>query len=344
MEIYILAVMVIIFALIFDGVNGFHDASNGIATSITTGALKARTAITIAAVCNLVGAVLGTAVASVIAKDIVDMSAIQPMHQLFIVIAALLGAISWNLLTWWFGLPSSSTHAIVGGLVGAGLASQLSGSGVQINVHKVIEKVIDPMILSPIVGFSLALIIMVILNKLLQAAKIEKQAQDKGFKILQIFTSSALALGHGLQDAQKSMGLIFMASAPVGFFGVTSKTEAIPVEIIVMCAIAISLGTIFGGQRIIHTLGSKITILSPQKGFVAELVSSSVLFITAYFIKAPISTTHTVTSAIAGTGASDDIKSVKWGTLKNIVMAWIITVPSAGLVGFMFEEIFRLLF
>jgi PiT family inorganic phosphate transporter len=140
------------------------------------------------------------------------------------------------------------------------------------------------------------------------------------------------------------MGLIFMASAPVGFFGVTSKTEAIPVEIIVMCAIAISLGTIFGGQRIIHTLGSKITILSPQKGFVAELVSSSVLFITAYFIKAPISTTHTVTSAIAGTGASDDIKSVKWGTLKNIVMAWIITVPSAGLVGFMFEEIFRLLF
>ena len=147
MEIYILAVMVIIFALIFDGVNGFHDASNAIATSITTGALKARTAITIAAVCNLVGAVLGTAVASVIAKDIVDMSAIQPMHQLFIVIAALLGAISWNLLTWWFGLPSSSTHAIVGGLVGAGLASQLSGSGVHIKVHKVIEMVIDPMIL-----------------------------------------------------------------------------------------------------------------------------------------------------------------------------------------------------
>ncbi|MDR3190582.1 MAG: inorganic phosphate transporter [Lactobacillaceae bacterium] len=342
MEIYILAILVIVFALIFDGVNGFHDASNAIATSITTGALKARTAIIIAAVCNLLGALLGTAVASVIARDIVDMTSLTPIHQLFIVIAALIGAISWNLITWWFGLPSSSTHAIIGGLVGAGLSEQIHSGGHLINVSKVVAKVVDPMILSPIVGFSLALLLMLLINKILKTAKIEDSA--KGFRVAQIFSSSALALGHGLQDAQKSMGLIFMASAPVGFFGITAGEEHIPLPIIVMCALAISIGTIFGGQRIIHTLGNKITTLSPQKGFVAEAVSAGVLFVTAYWIKAPISTTHTVTSAIAGTGASDNLRAVKWGTLKNIVMAWIITVPSAGLIGFVIKEILRMLF
>ena len=342
MEVYVLAVVVIIVALIFDGVNGFHDAANAIATAITTGALKARTAIIMAAGMNLIGALMGTAVAAVIARDIVDMTQVSAEQQLFLVIAALLGAIGWNLITWWFGLPSSSTHAIIGGLMGAGLAEQIAGNDVHIKLAKVVEKVIDPMVLSPVVGFGLALIIMVILNKIIKKANLKEM--DKFFRSAQIFTSASLALGHGLQDAQKSMGLMFMAAAPVGFFGIKPGQTEIPLQIILMASLAISAGTMAGGQRIIHTLGSKITVLSPQKGFVAEAVSSAVLFISAYFVHAPISTTHTVTSAIAGTGASDDIRAVKWSTLKNIVMAWIITVPSAGLIGFMFEEIFRMLF
>lgn len=342
MEVYVLAVVVIIVALIFDGVNGFHDAANAIATAITTGALKARTAIIMAAGMNLIGALMGTAVAAVIARDIVDMTQVSAEQQLFLVIAALLGAIGWNLITWWFGLPSSSTHAIIGGLMGAGLAEQFAGNDVHIKLAKVVEKVIDPMVLSPVVGFGLALIIMVILNKIIKKANLKET--DKFFRSAQIFTSASLALGHGLQDAQKSMGLMFMAAAPVGFFGIKPGQTEIPLQIILMASLAISAGTMAGGQRIIHTLGSKITVLSPQKGFVAEAVSSAVLFISAYFVHAPISTTHTVTSAIAGTGASDDIRAVKWSTLKNIVMAWIITVPSAGLIGFMFEEIFRMLF
>ena len=342
MEVYVLAVVVIIVALIFDGVNGFHDAANAIATAITTGALKARTAIIMAAGMNLIGALMGTAVAAVIARDIVDMTQVSAEQQLFLVIAALLGAIGWNLITWWFGLPSSSTHAIIGGLMGAGLAEQIAGNDVHIKLAKVVEKVIDPMVLSPVVGFGLALIIMVILNKIIKKANLKET--DKFFRSAQIFTSASLALGHGLQDAQKSMGLMFMAAAPVGFFGIKPGQTEIPLQIILMASLAISAGTMAGGQRIIHTLGSKITVLSPQKGFVAEAVSSAVLFISAYFVHAPISTTHTVTSAIAGTGASDDIRAVKWSTLKNIVMAWIITVPSAGLIGFMFEEIFRMMF
>ncbi|WP_386085576.1 anion permease [Weissella cibaria] len=342
MEVYVLAVVVIIVALIFDGVNGFHDAANAIATAITTGALKARTAIIMAAGMNLIGALMGTAVAAVIARDIVDMTQVSAEQQLFLVIAALLGAIGWNLITWWFGLPSSSTHAIIGGLMGAGLAEQIAGNDVHIKLAKVVEKVIDPMVLSPVVGFGLALIIMVILNKIIKKANLKET--DKFFRSAQIFTSASLALGHGLQDAQKSMGLMFMAAAPVGFFGIKPGQTEIPLQIILMASLAISAGTMAGGQRIIHTLGSKITVLSPQKGFVAEAVSSAVLFISAYFVHAPISTTHTVTSAIAGTGAFDDIRAVKWSTLKNIVMAWIITVPSAGLIGFMFEEIFRMLF
>lgn len=342
MEVYVLAVVVIIVALIFDGVNGFHDAANAIATAITTGALKARTAIIMAAGMNLIGALMGTAVAAVIARDIVDMTQVSAEQQLFLVIAALLGAIGWNLITWWFGLPSSSTHAIIGGLMGAGLAEQIAGNDVHIKLAKVVEKVIDPMVLSPVVGFGLALIIMVILNKIIKKANLKET--DKFFRSAQIFTSASLALGHGLQDAQKSMGLMFMAAAPVGFFGIKPGQTEIPLQIILMASLAISAGTMAGGQRIIHTLGSKITVLSPQKGFVAEAVSSAVLFNSAYFVHAPISTTHTVTSAIAGTGASDDIRAVKWSTLKNIVMAWIITVPSAGLIGFMFEEIFRMLF
>ena len=342
MEVYVLAVVMIIVALIFDGVNGFHDAANAIATAITTGALKARTAIIMAAGMNLIGALMGTAVAAVIARDIVDMTQVSAEQQLFLVIAALLGAIGWNLITWWFGLPSSSTHAIIGGLMGAGLAEQIAGNDVHIKLAKVVEKVIDPMVLSPVVGFGLALIIMVILNKIIKKANLKET--DKFFRGAQIFTSASLALGHGLQDAQKSMGLMFMAAAPVGFFGIKPGQTEIPLQIILMASLAISAGTMAGGQRIIHTLGSKITVLSPQKGFVAEAVSSAVLFISAYFVHAPISTTHTVTSAIAGTGASDDIRAVKWSTLKNIVMAWIITVPSAGLIGFMFEEIFRMLF
>ncbi|MDR0846783.1 MAG: inorganic phosphate transporter [Lactobacillales bacterium] len=336
----IVAVLVIVFALAFDFTNGFHDAANAIASAVSTRALSPRVALTLAAVMNLIGAMLGTAVASTIAKEIVELSHIAPMDQLTIVLAALIGAITWNLLTWWFGLPSSSSHAIIGGLVGAGLSAMLFSGDLFVKWDSVWHKVVEPMFLSPLVGFLGAYIVMIIIQWIFRRANPTKAY--KGFRVAQIFSSAALALGHGLQDAQKSMGIIFMACAASGLLGVDGSTDHIPLAIMLMCALAIGAGTFVGGKRIMKTLGSKIIDIDPAKGFSAELVSATVLYVTAYFVKAPISTTHTVTSSILGAGAANKAKAVNWMVARNIVGGWFITMPMAAVIAFVLHEILRL--
>lgn len=340
MELFV-AVLVIIFALGFDFTNGFHDAANAIATSVSTRALTPRVALILAAVMNLIGAMLGTAVATTIAKEIVHLSDIDPISQLVIVVSALLGAISWNVLTWYFGMPSSSSHALIGGLTGAGLSAMIYNHDVAVQWHKILDKVIEPMFLSPLVGFILAYIIMLIFQWIFRGSDPKKVFAR--FRVAQIFSSSALALGHGLQDAQKSMGVIFMAVAAAGIAGVTHDTLEIPFWIKLICALAISAGTFAGGKRIMKTLGSKVVDVTPVTGFAAEAVSASVLYITAFFIKAPISTTHSVTSSILGTGATKSIKSVNWSVAGNIVKTWFITLPASALSAFIIHEILRLI-
>jgi PiT family inorganic phosphate transporter len=340
----LLAVIVIVFAVGFDFTNGFHDASNAIATAISTRALTPKVALVMAAAMNFVGALLGTSVATTIANDIVNLpyqngtSVVDGMsiqHAQFdalsIVLAALVGAICWNLLTWRLGLPCSSTHSIIGGLAGAGLAGSFFFTEVSVKWMNVVEKVIIPMVISPVVGFILAYLIMVLAKWILRRTNPHKAT--RGFRRAQIFSASALALGHGLQDAQKTMGIVFMASMVVGIGGVTTNTTDIPIWIKALAALSIAAGTYSGGFRIMKTLGRKITKMNPIRGFVAESVSASVLYVTAFGFAAPISTTHVITSAIMGVGSTNHFSDVNWGVAGNIVTAWVLTLPGAGLIG-----------
>lgn len=333
----IVAILVIIVALVFDFTNGFHDAANAIATSVSTRAMSPKVALTLAAIMNLLGALLGTAVATTIAKDIVDLTGLTAIMQLELVVSALIGAIGWNLITWWFGLPSSSSHALIGGLTGAGLSAMLFSDTVHIKWSKIVDKVIEPMFLSPLVGFLLAYLLMLTFQWVLR--KRNPQQTFKRFRVMQIFSSAALALGHGLQDAQKSMGIIFMACAATGIFGVTHTDETIPFVIMVMCALAIGAGTFAGGKRIMKTLGTRIVDIDPTRAFAAEIVSAGVLYTTAFLVHAPISTTHTVTSAILGSGATKSIKSVRWQVAGNIMRAWFLTIPASALLAFLVHQV-----
>lgn len=331
-----LVVLVIVIALAFDYTNGFHDAANAIATSVSTRALAPRTALAMAAIMNIIGALLGTGVAKTIGNGIIDISHFtnstevdMQLHGLGIILAALIGAIVWNLITWWFGLPSSSSHALIGGLVGAGLASSTAvmwdGIGMQ---------VVIPMFLSPLVGFTLAYVLMQILLKSLSRMPYHRTMRK--FRILQTISAALMALGHGLQDAQKTMGIIVMALL-AGGYGETHQIfvdgeMTIPTWVKLAAAIAISAGTYAGGWRIMRTLGRKVIELDPARGFVAESVAASVLYLTATVIHAPISTTHTITSAIMGVGATKRLSAVRWGVAGNIVIAWFLTLPAAGLV------------
>ena len=312
-------VVVIIVALGFDYTNGFHDAANAIATSVSTRALAPRTALIMAAVMNLVGAFLGTAVATTVGSGIID--APEGIPGLVVVLAALLGAIFWNLVTWYFGLPSSSSHALIGGLVGAGLAS--AGT---VKWSGVLDKVIIPMVISPIVGFVLAGLIMVALLWIFRKGRPSRLS--RGFRHAQTVSAAAMALGHGLQDAQKTMGVIVLALVTGGY----ADGDSVPVWVILCSATAISLGTYAGGWRIMRTLGRRIIHLDPARGFAAESVAAGVLYTTAFVFAAPISTTHTITSAVMGVGATKRLSAVRWGVAQNIVTAWVLTFPAAGLV------------
>jgi PiT family inorganic phosphate transporter len=325
----ILAVAVIAIALAFDFTNGFHDAANAIATAVSTRALTPRAALTMAALMNLIGALMGTAVAETIATQIVNLGGLEPREQLSIVLAALLGAIAWNLITWWFGLPSSSSHALIGGLAGGGLGALLiNWDDVTVQWGKIGEKVLIPMVASPVIGFTLAFFAMTGVMWAFRRSSPHKVYRR--FRAAQILSSSAMALGHGLQDAQKTMGVIFMASLAVG---ANSPGESIPFWIKALAASAISAGTYSGGWRIMRTLGRRVIELDPARGFVAEMTGATVLYLAAFTpIHAPISTTHTITSAIMGVGATRSLSAVRWGVAKNIVLAWLLTMPMAALM------------
>ncbi|MPV37222.1 inorganic phosphate transporter [Georgenia subflava] len=315
----VLVLVVVTIALVFDFTNGFHDAANAIATSVSTRALTPRVALAMAAVMNLVGALLGTGVAETIGSGII--SPPGGANGLAVVLAGLIGAIVWNLITWWFGMPSSSSHALIGGLMGAGLAS-----ATQVHWTVIGEKVALPMVLSPLVGFGLAYVAMLAVLWIFRSRPYQRTMRR--FRWLQTVSAAAMALGHGLQDAQKTMGVIVLALVAGGLHEGTS----IPLWVKLAAATAISLGTYAGGWRIMRTLGRKVIELDPARGFVAETVAASVLYSTAFLFHAPVSTTQTITSAIMGVGATKRLSAVRWGVAGNIAVAWVLTIPAAGTV------------
>jgi PiT family inorganic phosphate transporter len=319
MELAIL-IAVIVVALAFDYTNGFHDAANAIATSVSTRALTPRIALILAAVMNFVGALLGQKVAHTV-SDTIDTSGFSPTHGLTIVMCGLLGAIIWNLTTWRLGLPSSSSHALIGGLVGSALAA-----GALVHWNTVIDKVLIPMVVSPIAGFALAFLLMLSFMWILRRRNPKRVTRN--FRMLQPISAAALALGHGLQDAQKTMGVIFLALITTGH---AQEGDRLPLWVVVSAAAAISAGTYSGGWRIMKTMGRKIIDLDPARGFAAESVGASVLYTTAYVFEAPVSTTHIITSAIKGAGATRRLSAVRWGMARTILTAWVLTFPMAGL-------------
>jgi PiT family inorganic phosphate transporter len=312
-------ILVVSVALIFTYTNGFHDSANAIATSVSTRALTPRAALAMAAAMNLAGAFLGEGVAKTVSEGLIATpTGDQGMVILF---AALAGAITWNLITWYFGLPSSSSHALFGGLVGAALAA----SSV-VHWDGVLEKVVIPMVVSPVVGLLVGYLVMLVI--LWSCRRANPHKAKRQFRIAQTISAAAMALGHGIQDAQKTMGIVVMALVISGHHDGTG----IPTWVKLSCAAALSLGTYAGGWRIMRTLGRKIIELDPPQGFAAEATASSILYTTAYIFKAPISTTHVITSAIMGVGATKRISAVRWGVAKNILLGWVVTMPAAGVV------------
>jgi PiT family inorganic phosphate transporter len=311
-------VILIIVALGFDYTNGFHDAANAIATSVSTRALTPRSALALAAVFNLFGSLVSTKVAGTVGKGIID---VPKTHEgLTVVFAAVVGAIVWNLITWYFGLPSSSSHALIGGLVGAALAS--AGSVKWAGVWK---KVVIPMVVSPLVGFVLAFLVMLVLLWVFRRA--HPSHANRGFKYGQWVSAAAMSYGHGLQDAQKTMGVITLALVTTNHL----SDFTVPTWVKFACAAAIALGTYSGGWRIMRTLGRRVFKMDNAAGFAAQSVASGVLMTTAYVYAAPISTTHVITSSVMGVGATRKLSAVRWGVAGNILAAWVLTLPMAGL-------------
>lgn len=315
-----LAVTVIVVALSFGYTNGFHDAANAVATSVSTRALTPRKALALAAIMNLVGALLGTGVAETIGSGII--SPAPGVSGLIVVLSGLIGAIAWNLSTWWFGMPSSSSHALIGGLMGAGLAASTT-----VHWDVILSRVLIPMFVSPVVGFALAFGVMIGLLWVFRNR--DNRRTSKGFRYAQTVSAAAMALGHGLQDAQKTMGVIVLALVTVGWHQGTS----IPLWVKIAAALAMAAGTYAGGWRIMRTLGRKIIDLDPARGFAAETVAAGVLYSTAFIWHAPISTTQTITSAILGVGATRRFSAVRWGMAGRIAAAWFLTLPGSALIG-----------
>ncbi|MEV1010092.1 inorganic phosphate transporter [Streptomyces sp. NPDC049881] len=313
-------VVVVLTALFFTYTNGFHDSANAIATSISTRALTPRVALGMAAVMNLAGAFLGSGVAKTVSEGIIDTpTGKQGMTILF---AALLGAIVWNLVSWYYGLPSSSSNALFGGMIGAALAGSSA-----VHWDGVFTKIVIPMFASPLIGLILGYLVMVAILWIFRRANPHRA--QRGFRMAQTVSAAGMALGHGLQDAQKTMGVVVMALI---IADVEDESDAIPLWVKLSCATMLSLGTYAGGWRIMRTLGRRIIELDPPRGFAAETTAASVLYSASYVFNAPISTTHVITSAIMGAGATRRISAVRWGVAKSIVAGWFITMPAAGIV------------
>jgi inorganic phosphate transporter, PiT family len=312
---------VILVALAFDYTNGFHDAANAIATSVSTRALSLRVALVMAAVGNLLGSYLGAGVAKTVGEGLVSLP--QDLASLGVVFAGVVGAISWNLVTWYFGLPSSSSHALFGGLVGATLLA----AGGAVHWDTITAKVLIPMVLSPVVGFVLGFGVMLAVTWIFRRG--QPARLNRGFRAAQSVSAFAMALGHGMQDAAKTMGIVVLALYTGGF---SDDITHIPWWVFIASASALAAGTYVGGWRIIRTLGRKVIDLGPAEGFAAETVASSVLFFNSLVLGAPISTTHTITSAIMGVGATKRLTAVRWGVAGNIVTAWVLTFPGAAAI------------
>ncbi|HKF85258.1 MAG TPA: inorganic phosphate transporter [Candidatus Limnocylindrales bacterium] len=319
-------VAIVALAIAFDYINGFHDTANAIATSVATRALRPQHALLMAAAFNFIGAFAGTAVAKTIGAGLVD----EETTTQAIVAASLIGAITWNLITWWLGLPSSSSHALIGGLLGATIAGVGFGA---INVEGVINKVLIPLVSSPVIGFVGAFVLMVALSWLVYVLTRRADGPDRRFlsnvfRRLQVFSAGFMAFAHGSNDAQKTMGIITLALFSAGVI----DTVEVPFWVIVVSATALSLGTAIGGWRIMQTMGHRVVELEPIHGFVAESTAASIIYGAAHF-GIPVSTTQVISSAIMGVGSSRGLRGVKWGVARRILFAWILTIPAAGLFG-----------
>jgi len=305
-------------SVVFDYINGFHDTANAIATSVSTRALRPSHAIAMSASMNFIGALTGTAVAKTIGAGLVE----STDSNMLVVASALLGAITWNLITWRLGIPSSSSHALIGGLLGASAAA----AGFQSWIPEgIINKVLIPLFTSPLIGFALGFIVMVIIFNIFRHA--HPQALNGRFRRLQVISAGFMAFSHGSNDAQKTMGIMTLALFSAGVI----DTFEVPLWVIIVAATSISLGTAAGGWRIIKTMGSKVVKLDPVHGFAAETSAATIIFGASHF-GIPVSTTHVISSAIMGTGASDRIKAVRWGVARNIGVAWVLTLPASGIV------------
>jgi inorganic phosphate transporter, PiT family len=312
----IMLATVVVLAIIFDYINGFHDTANAIATSVATRALHPRHAIVMAAAFNFIGAFAGTAVAKTIGSGLVE----EGTSTQGVIAAALVGAIAWNLLTWYRGLPSSSSHALIGGLFGATLVAAGTGA---FKIGGIVEKVLVPMVSSPVIGFFVAFGLMIALYWLFR--NVSHRPASRVFRRLQLISAGFMAFSHGSNDAQKTMGIITLALFSAGVI----PTVDVPWWVIVAAATAISLGTAVGGWRIMRTMGHRVVKLEPVHGFAAETTAASVLFVTAH-LGMPVSTTHVISSAIMGVGTARGPRGVRWGVARSIFIAWVITIPAAG--------------
>ena len=312
-------VVVLLLAVTFDYINGFHDTANAIATSVATRALRPRNAVLMAAAFNFIGAFAGTAVAKTIGSGLVD----DQTSTTAVVAAALLGAIAWNLITWRLGLPSSSSHALIGGLLGATIAGAGFGA---LNVNGIVDKVLIPLVTSPLLGFLGALVLMLALYWTF--FRVARKPLARVFRRIQLVSAGYMAFAHGSNDAQKTMGIITLALYSAGVL----KTNDVPPWVIVISATALSVGTAVGGWRIMKTMGQRVVELEPIHGFAAETTAATVLLGTAHF-GMPVSTTHVISSAIMGVGSARGVRGVRWGVAGNIFGAWVLTLPAAGLMG-----------
>lgn len=317
-SLYSLAFLVAL-ALIFDFMNGFHDAANAIATVVSTGVLKPQTAVAMAATFNFIAIlVFQLKVATTVGKGTVDPQVVDQ----YVIFGALIGAITWNLITWYYGIPSSSSHALIGGLVGAAVAKAGTGSLVQAGLLKTIAFIV----LSPFLGFVFGSMMMILVSWCF--VRSTPRRIDKWFRRMQLISASAYSLGHGGNDAQKTMGIIWMLLIATGH---TGPNEGLPIWVIICCYSAISMGTLFGGWRIVKTMGQRITKLRPVGGFCAETGGAITLFM-ATWLGVPVSTTHTITGAIVGVGSARKMSAVRWGVAGNIVWAWLFTIPASAFV------------
>ncbi|MDL2269359.1 inorganic phosphate transporter [Desulfosarcina sp. OttesenSCG-928-A07] len=333
-EIPLLLVLIIIAALAFDFTNGAHDCANAIATVVSTKVLTPRTAVVMAAVLNLVGALLGTEVAHTLGSGIVRPDVVSGSRIL--VLAALMGAISWNSITWYFGIPSSSSHALIGGLMGAAMAHAGINS---LNAASILGKVVAPLIISPLAGFLMGLVFMGAITILF--FRVNRAFANRFFRKSQIFSAGIMALSHGLNDAQKTMGVITLALLIFGCI----ETIVVPLWVKLACAMAMAAGTAMGGWKIVKTMGHKIFKLEPVHGFAAE-TSAALVISGASLFGAPISTTHTITACIFGVGSTQRLSAVRWGIAGNLIIAWVLTIPASALVGglcfYILEAVFPL--